>query len=80
MLLQVLPPQANPIERTSPRESSNRKHHQQCNDMYVYEWMKWIQFVWHKQVNKEHLLESKQIELTNLEYDSRVDLVIHKEQ
>jgi hypothetical protein len=54
MLLQVLPPQAAPIDRPSPRESSNRKH-RLCK--CVCEWMKWIQFVWHKQFNKEQLLE-----------------------
>ena len=36
MLLQVLPPQAAPMERTSPRESSNRKHHQQCKCVCVW--------------------------------------------
>ena len=47
MLLQVLPPQATPIDWTSLCESCK------C----VCEWMKWIQFVWHKQFNREQLLE-----------------------
>ena len=54
MLLQVLSPQAAPIDRPSPCESSNRKH-RLCK--CVCEWMKWIQFVWHKQFNKEQLRE-----------------------
>ena len=56
MLLQVLPPQAAPIRRTPPRESSNRKQHQLCNDMCVYEWtMNSIRST--QAIHKEQLLE-----------------------
>ena len=57
MLLQVLPPQATPIERTPPRESSNRKQHRLCNEVCV--WMNIMNSIRLTQaIHKEQLLES----------------------